>query len=218
MGKARELLFAQFALIGKAISSPRRLELLEFLAQREHTVEALVEKTGLSVANTSRHLQILRESRLVEARKEGPYVHYRLAHPDVYELFRMVGVLAARQLAEVDRIVELYLASLDHFDPISREELMAKAAEGTVVVLDVRPADEHGAGHIPGAISVPLPELERQLATIPEGKEIVAYCRGPYCVLAYEAVSILRKRGRRAARLEGGFPDWKAVGLPVDAQ
>ncbi|MBI6546866.1 MAG: metalloregulator ArsR/SmtB family transcription factor [Cyanobacteria bacterium NC_groundwater_1444_Ag_S-0.65um_54_12] len=215
MGKAKEMLFAQFALIGKALSSPKRLELLELLSQREHSVEALVEKTGLSVANTSRHLQILRDAHLVEARKEGLYVHYRLAHPDVYELFRMLGMLAARQLAEVDRIVELYLSSLDHFDPISRDELMAKAAEGTVVVLDVRPPDEYGSGHISGAISVPIPELERQLSTIPEGKTIVAYCRSQYCILSYEAVSILRRRGRRALRLEGGFPDWKAAGMPV---
>ena len=216
MGKAKEMLFGQFALIGKALSSPKRLELLALLAQREHTVEALVEKTGLSVANTSRHLQILREARLVEARKEGLYVHYRLAHPDVYELFRMLGMLAARQLAEVDRIVELYLSSLDDFDPISREELMAKATEGTVVVLDVRPPDEYGSGHIPGAISIPIPELERQLSTIPEDKTIVAYCRSQYCVLSYEAVNILRRRGRRALRLEGGFPDWTAAGMPAE--
>ena len=216
MGKAKELLFGQFALIGKAFSSPRRLELLELLAQREHTVEALVEKTGLSVANTSRHLQILREAHLVEARKEGLYVHYRLAHPDVFELFRMVGILAARQLAEVDLIVELFLTSLDHFDPISREELKTRAQDGTVVVLDVRPPDEFSAGHLPGAISIPLPDLERQLATLPQGKEIVAYCRGPYCVLAYEAVDFLRKRGLRARRIEGGFPEWQAAGMPVE--
>ncbi|MBM3270625.1 MAG: metalloregulator ArsR/SmtB family transcription factor [Candidatus Sericytochromatia bacterium] len=216
MSKAKDLLFGQFALIGKAISSPRRLELLELLAQREHTVEALVEKTGLSVANTSRHLQILREAHLVEARKEGLYVHYRLAHPDVYELFKMVGILAARQLAEVDRIVELYLTSLDHFDPISRDELRNKATEGTVVVLDVRPPDEYSAGHLPGAISIPLPELEKQLASVPEGKEIVAYCRGPYCVLAYEAVSLLRRRGLKARRFDEGFPEWRAAGLPVE--
>lgn len=216
MAKAKEMLFGQFALIGKALSSPKRLELLELVAQREHAVEALAEKTGLSMANTSRHLQILREARLVEARKEGLYVYYRLAHPDVYELFRMLGSVAARQLAEVDRIVELYLTSLDEFDPISREELIAKAAEGTVVVLDVRPPDEYGAGHIPGALSIPVPELERQLATIPEDKTIVAYCRSQYCVLSYEAVNVIRRRGRRALRLEGGFPDWMAAGMPAE--
>ncbi len=218
-GTARRLkdrLYEQFARIGKAVASPRRLELLEILAQGERTVEALASETALSVANASHHLQALREARLVEARKDGLYVYYRLADPDVFELSRMIRVLAERRLAEVDRIVRTYLADRDQLEPIGRQELLERAQAGTVLVLDVRPFDEYRAGHVPGALSVPVDQLERRLRELPPDKEIVAYCRGPYCVLAFRAVEILRARGRAARRLVEGFPEWRAAGLPVE--
>ena len=218
-GTARRLkdrLYEQFARIGKAVASPRRLELLEILAQGERTVEALARETALSVANASHHLQALREARLVEARKEGLYVYYRLADPDVFEFTRMIRVLAERRLAEVDRIVRTYLADRDRLEPIGRQELLERAQAGTVLVLDVRPFDEYRAGHVPGAHSVPVEQLERRLRELQPDKEIVAYCRGPYCVLAFRAVEILRARGRAARRLVEGFPEWRAAGLPVE--
>jgi rhodanese-related sulfurtransferase/predicted transcriptional regulator len=214
--RLKDRLYEQFARIGKAVASPRRLELLEILAQGERTVEALASETALSVANASHHLQALREARLVEARKEGLYVYYRLADPDVFELSRMIRVLAERRLAEVDRIVRTYLADRDQLEPIGRQELLERAQAGTALVLDVRPFDEYRAGHVPGALSVPVDQLERRLRELPPDKEIVAYCRGPYCVLAFRAVEILRARGRAARRLVEGFPEWRAAGLPVE--
>ncbi len=210
-------LYEQFARIAKAVASPRRLELLEILAQGERTVEALARETALSVANASHHLQTLREARLVDARKEGLYVYYRLAAPDVFEFSRMIRLLAERRLAEVERIVQTYLRARDQLEPIGREELLGRARSGTVLVLDVRPADEYRAGHIPGALSVPVDRLKRRLRELPSDREIVAYCRGPYCVLAFRAVEILRARGFGARRLVDGFPEWRAAGLPVEA-
>lgn len=209
-------LYGQLARIGKAVASPGRLELLEILAQGERTVEALARETRLSVANASHHLQILREARLVEARKDGLYVYCRLADSDVFEFSRMIRRLAERRLEEVDRIVQLYLGARDQLEPVGREELLGRVRSGTVLVLDVRPVDEYRAGHIPGALSIPLDRLARRLRDVPPDKTIVAYCRGPYCVLAFKAVEILRTRGFDARRLVDGFPEWRAAGLPVE--
>lgn len=214
--KPRELFYEQFARIGKAVSSPRRLELLELLAQAEQTVEALAAAAGQPLANVSHHLQELRHCGLVTARKQGLFVHYRLASGGVFELLSLIRSLAEQHLAEVDRIVNSLLRSRDQLEPVSREELRRRARLGEVVVLDVRPAGEYAAGHLPGALSIPLEELERRIAQLPPGKEVVAYCRGPYCVMAFEAVRLLRARGRRARRLVDGFPEWQARGLPVE--
>lgn len=208
-------LYSELTRVAKALSSPGRLELIELLAQGERTVEVLARGAGLSIANASHHLQVLREARLVEARKQGLYVHYRLAGPDVFGLFSTLRSVAERRLAEVDRILGTYLRSRDALEPVGRRELLKRADEGTVVVLDVRPAEEYRAGHIPGAISVPMEQLAARLATLPRGKEIVAYCRGPYCILSFDAVKALRALGRKARRLEDGFPEWRAAGHPV---
>jgi len=208
-------LYEEFARVGRAVSSPLRLELLEILAQGERTVEMLAREAGQPFANVSHHLQALRETRLVEARKAGLYVYYRLSDPAVFDLCCLIRRLAQNRLAEVDRIVKAYLESRDELEPVSREALLSRVREGMVCVLDVRPAEEYQAGHIRGALSIPLPELKRRVRELPAGKEIVAYCRGPYCVMAYQAVEILRSRKRRARRLVDGFPEWKAAGLPV---
>lgn len=212
----KEKLFEELSRIGKALASPKRLELIEILAQGERSVEALSRATALSVANASHHLQALREARLVEARKEGLFVFYRLVSPQVFDLVGMIRRLAEQHIAEVDRLVRAYFGARDELEPVSREELTQRAQAGTVIVLDVRPPEEYRAGHIPGAASVPLDQLERRLKKLPRGKEIVAYCRGPYCLMAYEAVALLRERGRRARRLVDGFPEWRAAGLPVE--
>jgi rhodanese-related sulfurtransferase/DNA-binding transcriptional ArsR family regulator len=211
-------LYQQIARIAKAIAAPSRLELLELLAQGEHTVEVLAREAGLSVANASHHLQSLRQARLVEARKTGLYVHYRLADPEVYQLVLLLRGLAERRLEEVDQLVATFFTARDRLEPVPREELLARSRAGTVTVLDVRPAEEYRAGHIPGALSVPLEHLEQQIAALPPGREIVAYCRGPYCVLAFEAVERLRQRGHRARRLVDGFPEWRAAGLPITTE
>lgn len=212
----KKQLFEQFARVGKALASGHRLELLEFLAQGERTVEALAEVTGLSVANTSQHLQQLRQVGLVATRKQGLHVHYRLADADVSELLSVMQKIAEKQFAEVERIVRVYLTTKDGLDPISRADLLKRAAEGDVTVLDVRPPEEYAAGHVPGALNIPVKELIAHLEALPQDQEVVAYCRGPYCVLAFEAVSQLRAHGFRARRLEEGFPEWKTAGLPVE--
>jgi rhodanese-related sulfurtransferase/DNA-binding transcriptional ArsR family regulator len=209
-------LFEQFARIGKALASARRLEMLDFLAQAERSVEALAHMTGLSVANTSQHLQQLRQAGLVAARKEGLYVFYRLAGDGIVRLLASLRSVGQEHLAEVDRLVTLYLDSKDSLEPVPARELMQRAKTGLVTVLDVRPPEEFAAGHIRGAINMPVGELKRRLNEIPRGQEIVAYCRGPYCLMAFEAVVELRNRGRKARRLEDGFPEWKSAGLPVD--
>ena len=212
----KKQLFEQFARVGKALASGHRLELLEFLAQGERTVEALAGVTGLSVANTSQHLQQLRQVGLVATRKQGLHVHYRLADADVSELLSVLQKIAEKQFAEVERIVRTYLTTKDGLDPISRVDLLKRAAEGDVTVLDVRPPEEYAAGHVPGALNIPVKELIAHLEALPPDQEVVAYCRGPYCVLAFEAVSQLRAHGFRARRLEEGFPEWKTAGLPVE--
>lgn len=208
-------LFEQVARVGRAIGSGPRLELLELLAQGERSVERLAEGASLSVANTSHHLRVLREAGLVANRKAGLRVIYQLRDPDVFTLARLARTLANRHLIEVSRIVNTYLGSRDQFAPVAQEELLARARAGTVLVLDVRPEEEYAAGHIPGAVSIPVAELEARIRTLPRGVEIVAYCRGPWCVMAYQAVEMLRAGGHRARRLEEGFPEWRAAGLPI---
>jgi rhodanese-related sulfurtransferase len=211
----KKQLYAQIARLGKAVGSGHRLELLEYLAQSERTVEALARLSGMSVANTSQHLQLLRQSGLVSTRREGLYVHYRLAEPQVALLVEVLSKLAGSQLAEVERLVHNYLTKKDQLEPIPRAELLKRVRQGLVTVLDVRPPEEYDAGHVPGAINIPLKDLEEHLEDLPHQQDIVAYCRGPYCVLAYEAVAQLRQKGFKARRLEDGYPEWKLAGLPV---
>jgi rhodanese-related sulfurtransferase/DNA-binding transcriptional ArsR family regulator len=212
----KKQLFEQFARVGKALANGHRLELLEFLAQGERTVEALAEVSGLTVANTSQHLQQLRRVGLVAAHRDGLHVRYRLADPTVSELLGAMEKIAERQLADVERLVRSYLTTKDSLEPVSRADLLRRVAEDDVIVLDVRPPEEYRAGHVPGALNVPVRELEAQLGQLPRELEVVAYCRGPYCVLAFEAVARLRARGFSARRLEDGFPEWKSAGLPVE--
>ncbi len=211
----KNALYEQFGRIGKALGSPHRLELVELLAQGERTVEALARECELTLANASRHLQVLREAHLVEARKEGLYVFYRLSSPEVSAVVRGIRQLAEAHLAEVDRLVATYLKDRDSLEAVAREELLARLREGRVTVLDVRPAEEYRQGHIAGALSLPVAELEERLKEVPRAHEVVAYCRGPYCVYADEAVRLLRARGRKARRLTDGFPEWQAAGLPT---
>ena len=208
-------LYDQFARIGKALASARRVELLDLLLQGERGVDALARASGMTVTNTSQHLQTLRMARLVDARKEGTKVIYRVAVDDVCRFFLALRELAGDRLAEVERLVRRYVEDRDEFEPVGRAELLERAKGGGVVVLDVRPQEEYAAGHIPGAVSVPLERLEHELASLPRDTEVVAYCRGPYCLLAPRAVELLRARGFRARRLADGFPEWRLAGLPV---
>jgi rhodanese-related sulfurtransferase/DNA-binding transcriptional ArsR family regulator len=215
-GDFKHELFEQFARLGKTLSSGPRLELLEYLAQGERSVEALAGVSGFTVANTSRHLQQLRQAGLVTPRKQGQQVFYRLAGEDVVTLLNTLREVAERRVAEVDRLVATYLTVKDNLEPVPAEELLDRARRGLVTVLDVRPPEEYAAGHVPGAVNVPLAELERCLGDCDPAKEVVAYCRGPWCVLAYEAVARLREKGVKARRLEGGLPEWRQAGLPVE--
>ena len=209
-------LFAQFARVAKALGNANRLELLEFLAQGERSVEALAQVAGLSVANTSQHLQQLRQTGLVIARKEGLKVYYSLSSDDVIGLINTLRTIAGQQLADVDKLVSTYLTVKDELEPLSREELLQRARDGLVTVLDVRPPEEYAAGHVAGAVNVPLSELEQYLHRLNSKQEIVAYCRGPHCVLAFEAVARIRDKGLKARRLVDGYPEWKSAGLPVE--
>ncbi len=211
----KDAIYEQFARIGKAVSSPKRLELLDLLCQAERSVEVLAKEAGLTVANASQHLQVLRAARLVEAEKEGLFVTYRLADQAVCEFFLAMRVLAESSLAEVEQIKRRFLEGREGMEPVDRDALLKRAREGAVAVLDVRPVEEYRAGHIPGAISIPLKELERDLSELPRDQEIVAYCRGPYCVLAVQAVEMLRAKGFNAVRLEEGIQDWRAMGFSV---
>lgn len=213
----KQVLLLALAEVAKAIAHPHRLELLEQLAQGERGVEAVAGRTGLSVANASQHLQQLRRAGLVAARRDGKFVRYRLADEGALELLRALGAMAERNVAAVDRLIHSYFKERDALEPVGREELLERSRLGLVTVLDVRPADEYALGHIPGAINIPLGELEARLAEIDSGQEIVAYCRGPYCVLSYEAVAALRTRGFTVRRLEDGLPEWRAAGLPIEA-
>jgi rhodanese-related sulfurtransferase/predicted transcriptional regulator len=213
---AKVALFDELARAAKALASGRRLELLDVLANGERTVEALAGEVGLSVANTSQHLQMLRQAGLVTTRREGTSIHYRLAAPEVLELWRALRTLAAGRLAEVERLAAAYLGARDELEPVTREELTRRLEDGDdLVVLDVRPAAEYAAGHLPGAVSILVGELRRRLAELPGDREVVAYCRGPYCAFAHEAVAVLRQEGFSARRLEDGLPEWQAAGLAV---
>lgn len=209
-------LFDQFARIGKGLSSGKRLQMLEYLAQGARSVDALAQMTGLSVANTSQHLQQLRQAGLASARKEGLYVFYSLSGDSVVRLLAALRLVGQEHLAEVDKLVKLYFESKDSLEPVPAKELLQRVKTGEAIVLDVRPAEEYAAGHIRGAVNVPLSELTKRLHQIPRGKEIVAYCRGPHCLLALEAVALLRKKGHKARRLQDGFPEWMSAGLPVE--
>jgi rhodanese-related sulfurtransferase/DNA-binding transcriptional ArsR family regulator len=211
----KDRLYAQLARLGKALSSPHRLEILELLAQGERTVESLATELELSLANTSQHLQALKHAALVESRKHGLYVHYRLADPEVFDLSKVIRSVAERRLADFDRLVQKHFADRRDAQPVAMSELLKLARTKRVVIVDTRPPGEYAAGHIVGAISVPVGDLSKRLKELPKGKEYVAYCRGPYCVYADRAVEVLRANGRRARRLVQGFPEWRSAGLPV---
>lgn len=212
----KQQLFEEFASIARAIGNAGRIEILEHLSQTEKSVDALAEAIGLSVANTSQHLQQLKRAGLVRSRREGKYVLYRIADDQVVELLGLLFRIGERNLAEVERVLRGYFRERDAMEPVSKEELLNRTREGLVTVLDVRPREEYEAGHIPGAVNIPLKELESRLSELARGKEVVAYCRGPYCVLSFEAVAALRSKGIDARRLEDGLPEWRAAGLPLE--
>jgi rhodanese-related sulfurtransferase len=209
-------IYEQIARIGQATGSPNRLELLDLLSQSPRTVDALARQTGQSVATTSHHLQVLRRSRLVEAQKAGLYVTYRLADPQVGEFFLNLRGLAESRLAEVQHVTRQYLEGRGGLEPVGNDELVRRVRAGEVTLIDVRPREEYAAAHIPGAISVPLAHLGKRVGTLQKRRDIVAYCRGPYCVMALDAVELLRRKGFRAHRLEHGVPEWRAQGWRVD--
>ena len=208
-------LFTQLARVGTALSSAVRLEILELLGQSERSVDELARVTGNAVANTSQHLQKLRQAGLVVGRKDGPFVYYRLTGDKVTELCTALARVGEAHDAEIERIVRLYFLSKDDFEAVPAPELLDRARRGLVTVLDVRPAEEFAAGHVPGAVNIPINELEKRFRELRGRKEIVAYCRGPFCLMSYEAVELLRKRGMKARRLQDGMPEWRAAGLPV---
>lgn len=214
----KQVIYESLAEVAQALGHAHRLELLEHLAQGERSVEELSARAGLTFANTSRHLQILRRARLVETERRGKHVLYRLAgDAEVVALFKALGRVGERNVAEIDRVKADYFRARDAMEPVSRADLLSRLQGGLVTLLDVRPEDEFAAGHLPGALNIPLGELERRLGELPQNREIVAYCRGPYCVLSFEAVAALRARGYLVRRLEDGYPEWKAAGLPVEA-
>jgi ArsR family transcriptional regulator len=211
----KQVLFAQFAAIAKTLGHGHRLELLEQLAQGERTVEVLAQRTGLSIANASQHLQHLRRAGLLKARRQGKFVHYTLADDGILEVLAALRRIAERNVAEVERIVRSYFNKLDDLEPVTRKQLQKMISEHAVTVLDVRPPDEFALGHVPGAVNIPLRALKKRLAEISPDREIVAYCRGEYCVLSFEAVALLRGRGFKARRLVEGLPEWRAAGFSV---
>ena len=213
---AKRDIFANLARIGTALSSPIRIELLELVAQTERTVEQLATMTGTTVANTSQHLQKLRQAGLVVGRKEGQYVLYRLAGDEVVGLLAALAQVGEVYLAEVERIVRLYLTQKDDLEPVPAKELLQRVRQGLVTVLDVRPEEEFAAGHLPGAVNIPVAELAKRLKELPKGKEVIAYCRGPYCLMSFDAVFLLRKKGMQARRLEAGLPEWRLAGYPLE--
>lgn len=212
----KDAIYEQLARIGKAVSAPKRIELLEILGQGPRTVEALAKLADLSVANASQHLKALRGARLVEAEKKGLFVEYRLADDSVGRYLLSTQTLADARLAEIRQLTRDFLEKRGALEPVNREELLRRVRAGEVIVLDVRPSEEYAAGHIPGAVSVPISELKSRLKELPQGKEIVAYCRGPYCIMSIEAVELLRKRGYRALRMEQGVLDWRARGWRIE--
>jgi ArsR family transcriptional regulator len=215
----KRALFAQFAAVAKALAHAHRLELVEQLAQGERSVETLASRTGLSIANTSQHLQQMRRVGIVAARRDGKFVFYKLADEAVLAVLAVLAALrriAEHNIAEVEQVIRRYFDDRDSLEPVSRDELLKQLHAGTVTILDVRPSDEFALGHLPAALNIPLRELEARLAELDPSQEIVAYCRGPYCVLSYEAVAWLRGRGFKVRRLEDGLPEWRAAGLPTE--
>jgi rhodanese-related sulfurtransferase/DNA-binding transcriptional ArsR family regulator len=212
----KDRLYAQYARIGKALGNPARLEILELLAQAERSVDSLAAELGLSTANTSQHLQVLRGAGLVETRREGLFIHYRLADEAIVPLSAALRTVAERRLAGLERLIRDEFTGRSGTEAVGLDELLQRARREDVVILDTRPAQEYRAGHIPGALSIPVDELSERLRRLPKSKEYVAYCRGPYCVYADRAVEMLTASGRRARRLKEGFPEWKAAGLPVE--
>jgi rhodanese-related sulfurtransferase/DNA-binding transcriptional ArsR family regulator len=213
----KKSLYGLFARIGKALSSPHRLEILELLAQGERTVDSLATEMDLSLANTSQHLQALRQATLVDSRKEGLFAFYRLSDPAVFDLSRAIRTVAEHKLADLERLVRDHFGDRSDAEPVEMDELLKRLRSKNVVVLDTRPPNEYAAGHIAGALSVPVDDLQKQLRQLPKEREYVAYCRGPYCVYADRAVEILTSHGRRARRLREGFPEWRAAGLPIES-
>jgi len=214
----KDAIYEQFARLGKAVSAPKRLELLDLLCQGPRTVEVLADLASLSVANTSQHLQVLRAARLVEAEKRGLHVEYRLAGEDVCEFFLALRRLAEGRLAEIELVTREYLGRRDAMETVTGDELLRRVKRGEVTVLDVRPVEEYRAGHIPGAVSIPLGELKARFKELPKRREVVAYCRGPYCVFAVEAVELLRKKGFTAHRMQEGVLDWRSRGWRVESE
>ena len=209
-------IFVQLARIGKAVANGNRLELLEFLAQGSRSVDSLAQVAKLSIANTSQHLQILRQAGLVIGKKDGKHVYYSLADNSVVELLAVIRKIAENSLSELDGLISSYLTCRDNLEPLPAQKLMERVNSGTVTIIDVRPVEEFDSGHLPGAINIPLADLQANINKLPSEQEVVAYCRGPYCVLAFEAVAQLRAQGRKARRLEDGFPEWQLAGLPVE--
>jgi rhodanese-related sulfurtransferase len=214
----KDAIYEQFARLGKALSAPKRLELLDLLCQGPRTVEGLAEQAAMSVANASQHLQVLRAARLVEAEKRGLYVEYRLADDEVCRFFFALRGLAEARLAEVDQVTREYFERRGVMEAVAGDELLRRVKNGEVTVLDVRPAEEYRAGHIPGAISIPVGELKARLKDLPKDREVVAYCRGPYCVMALDAVELLRNKGFNAHRMEQGVVEWRARGWRIESQ
>jgi rhodanese-related sulfurtransferase len=212
----KDAIYEQFSRVGKAVSAPKRLELLDLLCQGPRTVERLAQQVGMSIANTSQHLQILRAARLVDADKRGQHVEYRLADDEVCQFFHGLRRVAESRLAEIERVTRAYHERRGALEPVDRQELLRRVRHGEVTLLDVRPSEEFRAGHIPGALSVPLPELKKRVTNLPKTREVVAYCRGPYCVMAIDAVELLRKKGFRATRLDEGVIEWRARGWRVE--
>jgi rhodanese-related sulfurtransferase len=213
----KDAIYEQLARLGKAVAAPKRLELLDLLSQGPRTVEALAEQAALSVANASQHLQVLRAARLVEAEKQGLHVEYRLAGDDVGRFFLSLRRLAEGRLAEIEVVTRSYLGAREAMETVAGDELLRRVKKGAVTVLDVRPPEEFRAGHIPGAVSIPVGELKARFKELPKHRDVVAYCRGPYCVYAMEAVELLRKKGFKAHRLKDGVLDWRSRGWRVDA-
>ena len=214
---AKRDVFVQLARIGTALSSPVRLELLELMAQGERSVDDLATLTKTGVANASQHLQKLRQAGLIVGRKQGQFVFYRVAGDKVMGLLASLAEVGKAHDAEIERIVRLYFFSRDDFEPVPAAELLDRARRGLVTVLDVRPPEEYAAGHVPGAVNIPINELEKRLRELPKRREVIAYCRGPFCLMSYEAVDLLRKKGMKARRLQDGMPEWRIAGLPVES-
>jgi ArsR family transcriptional regulator len=214
----KQQVFASLAEIAQALGHAHRLELLEHLGQGERSVEDLAARAGLTLANTSRHLQLLRRAGLVQGRRNGKHVHYRLAgEKTVVDLLSALGRVGEHSSAEIARVMANYFRARDDLEAVSREELLDRLRSGAVTLLDVRPEDEFVHGHLPGALNIPLAQLELRLAELPPDREVVAYCRGPWCVLSFEAVALLRRQGYLVRRLEDGFPEWKVAGLPIES-